>query len=139
VTFRQLIHYLADKIGRHYVPVRENAHEIREFLQPDGVHHDLIKDVVRKIYRANHCGFLDAEISEPQTLDSLGHIRAALLDSPRTDIDQFRFMEELCTYAAMFFADARQDVLAPPLGHYAQVPVAPPPFGQKAEVIRFRR
>ncbi len=103
MTFRQFINYLEEHIGNHQIPTRHNAHEIREFLRPDGVHHNLVKKVVRRIYKTNNCGHLDAVVRRPATLGPLAEIRLEIMHSPRTDIDQYRFIEELCASATKFF------------------------------------
>lgn len=105
MTFYELLNRLADRIGHHHIPVRPDAHEIREFLAPDAVHHDLVKEVVRRIYKANRCGHLHARVGAAATLETLSRIRLALIHSPRTDIDQYRFVEELCARAAEFFEE----------------------------------
>lgn len=109
MTFRRLIRYLEKHIGNHQIPTRRNAHEIREFLRPDGVHHDLVKDVVRRIYKTNNCGHLDAVVRRPATLGPLAEIRLEIMHSPRTDIDQYRFIEELYARATKFFDEHDPD------------------------------
>jgi hypothetical protein len=105
-TFRRLIEYMADLLGGHHVPVRRDAREIREFLLPDAIHDDLLKRLVSRLYRANRCAHLDAAIDCEATLDALGEMRLELLRSPRTDIDQYGFIEDFCAGAGAFFADA---------------------------------
>ena len=95
MTYRDLIVQLADLLGRHQVPVREDATDIHGFLGHDGVHHELISRIVRTIYRSNRCGHLDAKVSARATLDALAPLRQELLCSPRTDICQYRFMDAL--------------------------------------------
>jgi hypothetical protein len=103
ISFRGLVTFLADRIGRHQVPVIEGAHEIRGFIGCDGVHHDLISATVRRLYKANRCGHLDAQLDRDRTLTTLAAIRAELLQCHHTDIDQYRFMENLCHSAQDYF------------------------------------
>ena len=57
----------ADRLGRHHVPLRDEVDDINELLSPDAVHHELIQEIVRKVYCLNQCGHLDAEISLENT------------------------------------------------------------------------
>jgi len=103
ISFRDLVTFLADRIGRHQVPVIDGAHEIRGFIDCDGVHHELISAAVRRLYKANRCGHLDAQLDRDRTLDTLAAIRSELLQCHNTDIDQFRFVENLCSSAQDYF------------------------------------
>jgi hypothetical protein len=104
-TFRRMMEFVAERLGGHQVPVRRGAREIREFLLPEAVHDELLKRLVTRLYRANRCGHLDATVDWEVTLDALGEIRIELLRLPRTDIDQFEFIESFCAGAAAYFAD----------------------------------
>ncbi len=95
ITFRRLIHHLADHIGRHYIPVRTRAEDIGGFLGPDSVHHELIRSLVRAIYKSNCCGHLDAPVFATQTFNALGNIRGRLQQSPRADVDQINLIEDI--------------------------------------------
>jgi len=86
---------LADQIGRHHLPVRESAHEIGEFLGDDAIHHDLVKNVVRSVYKANRCGHLNAPVFAYQTFDAIGAVRGRLLRSITTDVDAIRLLDQL--------------------------------------------
>jgi len=86
---------LADRIGRHHLPVRESAHEIGEFLGDDAIHHDLVKNVVRSVYKANRCGHLNAPVFAYQTFDAIGAVRGSLLRSTATDVDAIRLLDQL--------------------------------------------
>jgi hypothetical protein len=105
-TFRRLIEFVAERLGGHQVPLRHSAREIRDFLLPGAVHDDLLKRMVSRLYRANRCGHLDATVDWELTLDTLGEMRIELLRSPRTDIDQYGFIEDFCAGASAFFPDA---------------------------------
>ncbi len=118
MTFRNLIVYLADRIGRHHIPVRDETHAIRDFVGPDGVHHDLITRFVRLVYRANGCGYLDAPVARPATAEVLERIRREVLSSTQTDIDQVRLIEELVTGVTLYFC-------VDPMPHTLEVPAIP--------------
>ena len=69
----------ADRLGRHQVPLRDEVDDINELLSPDAVHHELIQEIVRKVYCHNRCGHLDAEISLENTFTALSGVREKLL------------------------------------------------------------
>lgn len=131
MTFRKLINFLGDCLGSHQVPVRPRARELADFLRADAVHHDLVKPLVREIYRANRCGHLDAAVYREPTLEVLARFRLELLRRPGTDVDQFNFAESLCENAAAFFDKANPTPVSMRRSHRA----APAP----AQVIPFRR
>ncbi len=93
--FRDLVLYLADRIGRQHIPAHEDADDIHDLLGADAVHHELIKNTIRQIYRTNHCGHLDAPITQDKTFKVLGAIRKELAGSQFTDIDQINLLESV--------------------------------------------
>ena len=95
VTFRNLIRHLADAIGRHHIPVRSRATDIHEFIGPDSIHHELVNNLVRAIYKANRCGHLDAPVHAAETFNALGSIRARLSRSGRADVDQINLIDDI--------------------------------------------
>lgn len=105
--FRDLVLYLADRIGRQHIPAQDNAVDIHALLGADAVHHDLIKDTVRRIYRANRCGHLDADISRDETFVVLGEIRKQLASSQFTDIDQINLLESVGDACRLWFQGSR--------------------------------
>ena len=115
ITFRQLLVELADRIGSQHFPVRENACEIADVLRPDAVHAELIKRVVRDVYRANHCGHLDASIDSDCTFDALGKIRGAIARHENTDIDQLNLLEDIGSQLSDLF-ETRPIAAAPANG-----------------------
>lgn len=107
MTFRELIRFLADRVGHHHIPMRDDADDISELLGADGIHHELVHGIVRSIYRANRCGYLDAQVDTFATFSALGEIRGDILRSPKTDIDQVNFINRLDTaVASVFVSDA---------------------------------
>jgi len=95
ITFRELILHLAREIGRHQIPVHAQAHDIHEFVGSDSVHHELVRDAVRAVYKANRCGHLDAPVYATQTFNALGIIRRRLSQSESTDIDQINLVDNI--------------------------------------------
>ncbi|MDH3376319.1 MAG: hypothetical protein OEQ39_05050 [Gammaproteobacteria bacterium] len=112
ITFRRLLVELADRIGSQHFPVCENASDIAEVLRPDAVHAELIKRVVRDVYRANHCGHLDASIDSECTFDALGKIRGAIARHKNTDIDQLNLLEDIGSQLSDLF-ETRPATAAP--------------------------
>jgi len=94
MNFRQLILLLADKVGHQHLPLRADANDLEEFLKSDAVHHDLVTKVVKAIYKANRCGYLDAPISKDITFSTLGKLQREIAQSRTTDIDQFNLINE---------------------------------------------
>ncbi len=95
LTFRDLIRHLADEIGRHQIPVRTRATDIHEFIGPDSIHHELVNELVRAIYKANRCGHLDAPVHAAGTFNALGNLRARLSQSNRADVDQINLIDDI--------------------------------------------
>lgn len=100
---------LADQIGRHHLPVVDDAHEISEFLGDDAIHHELVKSVVRSVYRANRCGHLNALISANPTFDAIGKIRGEMLRSKETDIEAIRLMDQIGDLVSQFFTETESN------------------------------
>ena len=107
-TYRQFLVQLAERVGRHQLPLRDGAAEIRAFLGPEGVHHELVSQLVRQIYRASRCGHLDAPLDPAATLDLLAMTAAATRRSPRADIDRVRLADELLAAAVELLGDERR-------------------------------
>lgn len=104
IQYRTLMIRLADIIGRHQLPIRTHAADIKEILDGDPVHYDLVQEVVRTIYRAGRCSHLDAEIRAETVFNCLGVIRGRLLADSETDVDQINLLEELGWAARVLFA-----------------------------------
>lgn len=113
MTFRQLIVFLADRIGHHQIPVRDDAHDIGDLLGADAVHHDLIHDIVKRLYKANRCGYLDADIDADTTFSILGEARGEIRRSPKTDIDQVLLIDRLGTEVATWFRREQEATAGP--------------------------
>ncbi|MFC1664438.1 hypothetical protein ACFL17_02260 [Pseudomonadota bacterium] len=109
MNFRQLILLLAEQVGHHQLPVHANANELSEFLGSDAVHHDLVSKVVKSIYKANHCGYLDAPISKSITFAVLGKLQRQIAQSQTADIDQFNLISDFGRVLSKYLADAPSD------------------------------
>ena len=95
MNFRQLILLFAENVGHHQLPVHADAKELADFLGSDAVHHDLVSKAVKSIYKANHCGYLDAPISKTVTFSVLGKLQGNIAQSQTADIDQFNLISDL--------------------------------------------
>ena len=95
---------LADLVGRHQLPIKFDASDINDILDGDPVHYDLIREVVRSIYRANHCSHLDARVEAETVFNCLGDLRGRLLADRETDVDQVNLLEELGYASRVIFA-----------------------------------
>ncbi|MCG6870843.1 MAG: hypothetical protein LJE84_01020 [Gammaproteobacteria bacterium] len=102
-AFRPFLLQLADSIGRHQLPINEQAQEIRDFLRPDAVHHEIVKRLVREIYRSNRCGHLNASIGYEATVTPLTALRRELRHSLHSDVDQVRLVDLLCEETERLF------------------------------------
>ena len=111
MTFRQFIQQLAEKIGLHQIPVVANASEIRYFLAEDAVHHQFVTTLVRKIYKSNRCGHLDAVLDQDKTMSLLGKLRAELFAEDDADICKVRLMNQFCDFSTTILSK-EQAILA---------------------------
>lgn len=98
----------ADRLGRHHVPLRDEVDDINELLSPDAVHHELIQEIVRKVYCLNRCGHLDAEISLENTFTALGRVREKLLLSRQSDVDQIDLLDNIGWQTRQCFGPPRE-------------------------------
>lgn len=116
IEYRALMTGLAEFVGHHQLPIKSDAADINEILEGDPVHCDLVREVVRSIYRSGRCGHLDAEVRAETVFNSLGDIRGRLLTDGETDVDQINLLEELGWASRALFA-----------------PKTPPDAGDEAE------
>ncbi|MHB8347154.1 MAG: hypothetical protein ACYDHM_08205 [Acidiferrobacterales bacterium] len=103
INFLQLIEQLTMRVGQHQLPVNTSAASIRALVDSSALHYELVTGIVGAIYEHNGCCRLTDPVSAQPTFEALGPIRAGLLGSSRTDIDAYRFMEELCAAVAKIF------------------------------------
>ena len=106
--FRDLVTWWAERVGRHHIPLCDGMEDINNLLGPDAVHHELVHQVVRQVYRANRCGHLGAGISLEQTFTALGQVREALLNSVGADVDQIDLLERLGWFTRQFFGGSAE-------------------------------
>lgn len=101
--FRQMVEWWTEHLGRHQVPLHDRAEDINCLLGSDAVHHDLIKEVVRKVYCANRCSHLDAGVSLEDTFTVLGQMQETLLSSPHADVDQMNLLDSIGWHTRQYF------------------------------------
>ncbi len=127
MKFMQLIEQLSVRIGQHQFPVNTAAGNVRTLVDSSALHYDLASGIVRAIYERNDCRGLCDPVTAQPTFEALGPIRAGLLDSAGTDVDAYRFMEELCAVVAKIF-DTHRIAVTPQ-------PPAPSPVPQHGELV----
>jgi hypothetical protein len=104
IQYRVLMTRLAEFVGHHQLPVKADAADINDILEGDPVHSELIREVVRSIYRSGRCSHLDAEVRAETVFNSLGGIRGRLFADGDTDVDQINLLEELGWASRALFA-----------------------------------
>jgi hypothetical protein len=108
MTFRQYMQLLAHRIGQHQLPIVENAADIHSFLEPDALHHDLVKPLVRQIYRGSRCGHLDAPLDRQLTLRLVTQARSELLGQDDTDICRLRCIDHWLEESLELLSDGHE-------------------------------
>lgn len=106
MQYRILMTRLAELVGHHQLPIKPDAADINDLLDGDAVHYELIREVVRSIYRASRCSHLDSEVRAETVFNSLGGIRGRLIAAGDTDIDQINLLEDLGWASRAVFAPA---------------------------------
>ena len=112
MNFLQLIEKLTAHVGQHQLPANLTATGIQSLIDSSALHYDLATRIARAIYDQNRCRRLTDPVEAEATFEALGPIRAMLLCSSRTDVDAFRFMEDLCTAVAKIFDKQRRSASA---------------------------
>ena len=102
-TFRKLASTLADRIGYHQIPIDSTAMHPAALITPDAIHYDLVKKLMRAIYRSNSCYHLNAPVYFESTFDAIGSIYGDVINSVDSDIDQVNLVHEIGSVAADFF------------------------------------
>lgn len=99
MNFIEFVDYLVRRLGHHQLPVRPDARALKELIESSALHYELVKRVLAAVYSANGCRRLTDPIQMNATLDALAPVRAEVLESTRTDVDRYHFMENLCMAA----------------------------------------
>ena len=85
------------------MPLRDGHGDINDLLSHDAVHHELIHDIVRRVYSENRCGHLDAFIQLETTFTALGRVREQLLTSTLSDVDQINLLDDVGWHTRRYF------------------------------------
>jgi hypothetical protein len=129
MNFRELLAHLEERLGNHQLPLNPRATGLRDLFDGIGLHHPLMRKVVRAIYERNGCRRLDDQVERMTTLNALGPIRLEMLRAHSTDVDLYRLIEELCVSAADAFDGENS----------AQAPTPKTPSAQIISLEPFRR
>jgi hypothetical protein len=105
MTFLELVQELEHRLGSHQLPLRRRARGLSDLIDDGALHPDLMRRLLRELYVANRCRQLADPVSQTITLDVLGSIRFEVLESPSSDIDLCRTIEEFCAAVTALFAE----------------------------------
>lgn len=103
MTYRELLEHLARQIGHHQIPLNPAATELRGLVDSGAVHYELITQVATALYTGNRCRRLMDAVRCDASFEALEPIRMAVLRSPKTDVDAWRLMDNLCSEIAVAF------------------------------------
>lgn len=107
IEYRVLMTRLAEFVGHHQLPIKPDAADINDILDGDPIHNELVREVVRSIYRSSRCSHLGGEVRAETVFNCLGGIRGRLLADGDTDVDQINLLEDLGWASRALFAPAR--------------------------------
>lgn len=108
MLFKQLVQHLEERLGHHQVPTNAHAKTLNDILGGCAVHHDFLMTALRAIYKSNRCQKIDDTVARAPTLAAIEPLRLAVLHNPHTDIDLYRFMEDLCAQTEMLLRDGSE-------------------------------
>ncbi len=96
MTFRELMQQLEAQLGHHQIPLQAAPTGMHDLFEFCALHHELMTEIALAIYKQNNCRALTDQVTRAATLDALAPIRLRVLRSPKTDVDLFHLIEELC-------------------------------------------
>ncbi len=129
MNFKELVKQLRDRVGYHQIPMNPDATTTRDLFESCPVHHELIKELMQAIYKANGCRKLADTVRRFETFSALEPIRLQVLRSGKTDVDQVALIEELCGAIDLAFVESEPQDDRPPSS----------PGERSAEVISLER
>lgn len=103
MKFIQLVEQLARHVGTHQLPINAAASRLQGLIESSAVHYKLMTQILAAIYARNQCRRLDDRVDLDASFEALVPIRFALLQSPRTDVDTIRLLEDVCIALALVF------------------------------------
>lgn len=96
MTFKELMQQLEAHLGHHQIPLNPAPAGMHDLFEFCALHHELMIEIASAIYKQNECRTLTDKVARKATFDALAPIRLRVLRSPKTDVDLFNLMEELC-------------------------------------------
>lgn len=130
MKFIQLVEQLARHVGAHQLPVNAAAARLHGLIESSAVHYELMTQILAAIYARNHCRGLNDGVDRDASFEALVPIRLALLQSPRTDVDTIRVLEDVCIALVLAFDKKETDVTTM---------VKPRQVSQPAQLLRIGR
>ena len=95
MNFKELLAQLEEHLGYHQFPVNPAATNIKDIFESAPLHHDLITRLIRAVYVSNSCHRLTDIVRKEKTLQALTVVRQEILRSAKTDVDVYRFVDDL--------------------------------------------
>jgi hypothetical protein len=95
MTFLELLRRLEDGLGNRHLPLNPAPTGIKDILSGNALHHELVRDTIRAIYRGNRCQRLSDAVTTEATFQALAPVRTAALASETADIELYRFLDDL--------------------------------------------
>ena len=94
LTFRELISVLTDKLGHDHFPYDlTQGTTINDIVHGNIIHHDLVKELIIMLYKANQCASFGCTVYADKVFDVLGKTEAKLRQ--RGDADSLRFINDI--------------------------------------------
>jgi hypothetical protein len=96
MTFLELLRTLEARLGYHQLPLNPAAATLKNLFESSPLHHETMMRVVQAVYAGNRCRKLSDPVERTLTQEAIAPVRLELLQSKRTDVDLYHFIEELC-------------------------------------------
>lgn len=93
MTYRELAIWLENELGTCHLLVNRAAKEPADLLLATGLHDQLVRELLRAVYKSNRCYHIRARLSAERTLAALQPVREKVLDQPATDLLTVRFLD----------------------------------------------
>ena len=105
MNFGQFLAQLENRLGYHQLPVNPAAADIRDVFDSSPVHTELMTRIVRAMYKQNRCHKMADPVSAAKTNEALIAVRLEILRSPKTDVDVFALIDDLCHAVNAIFSE----------------------------------
>jgi len=107
MKFNLFVQALEQRLGNHHIPVNRDAKLLQDLFANSPVHAEFVTNLIRAIYKKNHCQNLTSSITKTITNNTLADARLTALQANHTDIDTFNFIEDLCLAVAAIFKNEK--------------------------------